>query len=395
MRTAAVPYPKRVRQVWPPYLGPSNVPSHAEQQSTLTKVFRQMHNHCQMAQTPIVRSSVTQQSTFLVEVLGQMYLNLAKFLTVRSAVQLCRALPRGLFGDSCEFVSRAQLVGRLGAAMEVLSNQGFISNGPADCQCKNCEYNQLDTNTSQRWLCSFTNLQLRDLRSIEMATGHGPVAIDMQSLSTATMDCKFLTFISLMGHKIYYPNQANSLAEIVARNDGLETFALVCGSLQWVNANLITNVLPFGLRCLKLHRNSLDNVQNLHRLRALEILQLNDNFLGHIFVNELLSTSAFPALRSLDLSGNPIGNDGAAILARALNSLPSLHMLFLDNTNIEDEGAALLADQLLTAYKLGHLHLANNRGIGAVGQARLVRACENRSQICWTCWDYACLTDAV
>ncbi|CAK0835981.1 unnamed protein product [Prorocentrum cordatum] len=93
----------------------------------------------------------------------------------------------------------------------------------------------------------------------------------------------------------------------------------------------------------------------------------------------VLASVALPRLQSLDLSGNNVGDEGAAALAAALRApgaLPSLQKLDLRSNNVGDEGAAALAAALRAPGalpRLQELDLSHNR-VGDEGAAALAAA---------------------
>ena len=78
-------------------------------------------------------------------------------------------------------------------------------------------------------------------------------------------------------------------------------------------------------------------------------------------------------LRSLALSFNPLGDNGAAPLGRALLRCPELHSLQLCGCAIGAAGGAALADALHAARSLTHLDLSGNQ-LGDAGARTLAGA---------------------
>jgi hypothetical protein len=73
---------------------------------------------------------------------------------------------------------------------------------------------------------------------------------------------------------------------------------------------------------------------------------LSDCRLG-VHLSVLLNTlGVASSLRSLDISGNEMGNFGARLLAKALQINPSLETLYIDRNQITGDGYADLAHAL-------------------------------------------------
>ena len=83
-----------------------------------------------------------------------------------------------------------------------------------------------------------------------------------------------------------------------------------------------------------------------------------------------------PALTTLNLDWNQIGNEGVISLAAALPNCPALTDLHLDSNRIGNEGVIMLAAALPNCPTLKTLYLGDNR-IGNEGAISLVAALPN------------------
>ncbi|KAL1525623.1 hypothetical protein AB1Y20_020476 [Prymnesium parvum] len=117
-------------------------------------------------------------------------------------------------------------------------------------------------------------------------------------------------------------------------------------------------------------------MRGLSRHTGLRELHLDYTGVGPASMAQLESTLRNMSLECLDLSGNHLDNAGAAHLARALRMSNSsrLHTLRLrQNEYIGDDGVAALARLLTGVPTLMHLDLSGNR-IGDAGAASLLNA---------------------
>lgn len=153
------------------------------------------------------------------------------------------------------------------------------------------------------------------------------------------------------------------------------------GAATWraVSARMQRDLAPYAV--LKLGGFSLGDVAPKllgHVLAAgdsrLRTLDLGFNRIGDrgaALLARALETNA--VLERLYLSGNDIGPTGAQALARALAANSSLRSLHLSGNNVGEDGAAHLADGLCANRGLRALYVGTN-GIGSSGMARLADA---------------------
>jgi Ran GTPase-activating protein (RanGAP) involved in mRNA processing and transport len=87
----------------------------------------------------------------------------------------------------------------------------------------------------------------------------------------------------------------------------------------------------------------------------------------------------FAAVRTLDLSSNKIGPEGASALGEALKVNTVLTFLGLWLNNIGDEGAEAIAEALKVNATLTKLNLEGNYNMGDAGKRAVRNAVKDRS----------------
>jgi Ran GTPase-activating protein (RanGAP) involved in mRNA processing and transport len=115
------------------------------------------------------------------------------------------------------------------------------------------------------------------------------------------------------------------------------------------------------------------------RNTTLQKLTLDYNSITSTGVGVLLDTSCH--ITDLDLHDNPIGNEGASLLARSLrnNALPNLTRLYLSDCRIDDDGFIALVSALEQNTSLLQLDLRHHPG--AVSKRTLVALAESLPEI--------------
>ena len=85
-------------------------------------------------------------------------------------------------------------------------------------------------------------------------------------------------------------------------------------------------------------------------------------------------------IKELNLSGNNIGDDGVAIVIKALSNKKrqSLHVLSLSNNNISSKGCKMICEFIQKCTTLEELQLSNNQ-IDNEGAQALIKVLKNRS----------------
>ena len=140
--------------------------------------------------------------------------------------------------------------------------------------------------------------------------------------------------------------------------------------------NYKNKYLKYKLKYLKMinqqknQKGGMESTEGLSDNRKQEILDffrpiVDDEKLNDI--ERLLNND--PTLRSLNLSGYNIGNDGARVLAEALDQNTTLLTLELDNNNIGDDSVEMIAMMIKNNTTIRRLDLArNNFSDGAANQ---------------------------
>lgn len=108
----------------------------------------------------------------------------------------------------------------------------------------------------------------------------------------------------------------------------------------------------------------ISSLSRVHDLLRIPVLDLSSNDIEPVALLVILNRPPSPSthefrIRELDLSDNPIGDDGARILARSPH-LAELRVLKLGNCGIGEEGARALAESP-HLHRLVHLDVTNNQ----------------------------------
>ena len=152
--------------------------------------------------------------------------------------------------------------------------------------------------------------------------------------------------------------------------------------MEWEFTNVLTRALKVNtsLSSLDLKGNPIGNeganslAQALRVNTSLSSLDLSRNFIGNKEANSLAQALRVnTSLSSLKLSGNSIGNEGANSLAQALTVNTSLSSLDLSMNSIGYGGANSLAQALTVNTSLSSLDLSRN-SIGYEGANSLAQA---------------------
>lgn len=126
--------------------------------------------------------------------------------------------------------------------------------------------------------------------------------------------------------------------------------------------------LEIGQRSL----TSEDAAEIVRRLRApLRKLRLRGGGDGFAMMTELLHNAALRGLRSLDLSGQPIGHAAVVALARA--DLPALEQLDLSNCRLDQESIYALAQSPTLPRRVALRLFGNARGPESITEPLLAR----------------------
>lgn len=138
------------------------------------------------------------------------------------------------------------------------------------------------------------------------------------------------------------------------------------------DSSMLSELRALDLTRNDVHGDGLAAFSDAPHLGALEHLSLAHNAITGRGL-ALGDDGGLPALRALDLSRNPLGDEGAAALARALTArtAPPLHTLKLDACGLTGEGIRRLLSHPWAAH-LEHLSLSHN-GLGDEGALALAR----------------------
>ncbi|KNH09638.1 hypothetical protein XU18_0323 [Perkinsela sp. CCAP 1560/4] len=93
--------------------------------------------------------------------------------------------------------------------------------------------------------------------------------------------------------------------------------------------------------------------------RPLKALNLSVNRIGPKGLRTLLR-NVQPGMRSLDIGGNPLGDDGTATLARLLHKLNAVKVIDMTCTGMGNEGALSLLNALTRCTSYASLHIDGN-----------------------------------
>jgi Leucine-rich repeat (LRR) protein len=169
---------------------------------------------------------------------------------------------------------------------------------------------------------------------------------------------------------------ADVLRELIRRNKTITSLYLAAGNTFGGNAAATWSILE-GLRCnaalqqldlgvCRLDDHGISILANALAVRNASILELNlqMNEITSVGVRALVddNVEVVKSLTRLCLLYNPIGSEGATILADALgrNAMPNLKQLHLDHCDIDDDGIVALVSSLEQNTSLQILSLAGH-----------------------------------
>jgi Ran GTPase-activating protein (RanGAP) involved in mRNA processing and transport len=90
-------------------------------------------------------------------------------------------------------------------------------------------------------------------------------------------------------------------------------------------------------------------------------------------------------ITSLDLSDNPLGDEGSTLLAAILISQRAIQSIYLRSINVSDPGLEAISNSLLFNTVLTSLDLSSNRLVGTHGMEMLAKAMDSNFSICRVC----------
>jgi Ran GTPase-activating protein (RanGAP) involved in mRNA processing and transport len=180
--------------------------------------------------------------------------------------------------------------------------------------------------------------------------------------------------LDISGNHLKDMESAETLRDILRSNKTITTidlsenwFGHTTGAVDCIAEGLGSNstLLNIDLSWCALYYDGISILaQNLGRRKTtLQKLTLKENSITSTGVGVLLETMEQHSLATdLDLKDNPLGNEGASLLARALrnNALPNLTRLSLSICGIGDDGFIALISALERNTSLLHLDLSDN-----------------------------------
>lgn len=157
------------------------------------------------------------------------------------------------------------------------------------------------------------------------------------------------------------------LSEVLQHNHTLHSLSLYNCQLSGPDTNtLLQTISNLPLSSLNLGKNPF-NSQNLSTLFASlskisTLRSLNLSYLGlHIHLPHLAKfLRHHPELRTLDLTGSKLGDEGAIAISNALKYTHTLRVLTLSENQIHEAGLAAIAKSLEYNHTLSYLNIQNN-----------------------------------
>jgi len=231
----------------------------------------------------------------------------------------------------------------------------------------------------------------------------------------STLQCKELKTIHLEG--LALPAAAvEALVAVIPLHETLETISLADSNLgdlvkplidafsktKLRSVNLAKNqinsenagalikalVTNEGLQEIHLQTNNLDKevvptlIEEIPKLEKLKTLDLSENKLSDSGTSKLVEglQSTNLGLSALQLSGNGIGDAGAAAIATFISKNKTVSKIVLRDNKISDEGAIALANALKENDLIDEIDLANNR-IGNKGAMALRKSLKSHKSM--------------
>lgn len=209
--------------------------------------------------------------------------------------------------------------------------------------------------------------RLSALRSIEIIPGEKPGGPDGRAAADIVFRLDVLPNlerIELYGLGL----DARAVAELLERCGAVREIELAMNAIGATGAECLARSEKLSsLRVLSLAGNGVGRkAAALVRLSSLRALDLRENRLGIVAAGAI--GNAFPELRTLDVSGNPLRTDGVTALTSG-SGLERLRVLRLQHCGLDDDAATLLARSPFLE-RLHRLSLRSNQ-IGLEGAAAL------------------------
>lgn len=237
------------------------------------------------------------------------------------------------------------------------------------------------------------NLAVHELQQFPRGTLMPDGRLDLCKQSLGTVNC--LHIVDALRHNTQVRSLmlgtdaigdagAAAVAQLAVDNSSLEILYLGCNNIGQAGAAALAGTLAQAapnISGLWLKRNPLGTdgalsiaamLRSNQQLRVLDLVNTDIGATGvHAIVDVLCKANH--GLQSLYLSGNGLGPDSAADLARLLRQAPQIKALYLSVNHLGDDGAIELAAALRSNRSLQSLELASN-SIGPAGMQALLEA---------------------
>lgn len=164
-----------------------------------------------------------------------------------------------------------------------------------------------------------------------------------------------LRSLSIARWPLSSPQARGSLAAAVHRLPHLEVLDVAHCHMADVGAELLAQVLLVHARAA----SESFSLQQQPEAKPLHKLVVSHNSLSQRGVAALLKASTVASLEHLDLSGNALGSEGAAVVAHAMQYMPSLQHLDLGDTAASYDGVRMLTLALQHVPHLRFLSIAH------------------------------------
>jgi Ran GTPase-activating protein (RanGAP) involved in mRNA processing and transport len=224
-------------------------------------------------------------------------------------------------------------------------------------------------------LCNTPSLQSLDL------TGNDLGSTALAELAPALYHNTSIKVLDMSDNNLHDMESAELLRDIIRSNKTMTTLVLyrnLFGAIAGTIAGTVDDIaegpgsnstlLKIDLSRCHLGDGDVSTLAQAlgSRNTTLQKLSLDDNFITSTGIGVLLKTMEQSShhITDLDLRHNPIGNEGASLLARSLgrNALPNLTSLSLCSCNIGDDGFIALISALEQNASLLQLDLRCNYG---------------------------------
>jgi Ran GTPase-activating protein (RanGAP) involved in mRNA processing and transport len=218
-------------------------------------------------------------------------------------------------------------------------------------------------------LCNIPSLQSLDLAKNRLGSA------ELTELAPALYHNTSIKVLDMSGNSLNDMESAELLREILRRNKTITTLDLSRNYFRRL-AGAVIDGLGSNSTLLKIYLSDClmgdgcvsTLARNLvYQNTILQKLSLDDNFITSTGVGVLLEAmeQSNNCITDLDVQSNPIGNEGASLLARSLgrNALPNLTSLSLSYCGIGDDGIIALVSALEQNTTLLYLDLHHNFGV--------------------------------